>query len=240
MNAPLTPSTLKHAASTDWPAEAVPQSWVDNLFARMSALYGSKFADLWRSTDLQQVRRTWGLELAGLSNDELRAGVAALRNRPFPPTLPELIALCRPPLNYDAALYEAAQQLRLRADGKDQWSNPALYWAALKVGEFDMLNLAHGMLIKRFSAALDEVLRGQVHPVPPCAVSLPAPGQARASAERVRAAMASVKALRKPVGNREWAHRILAREKRGEKINITALEMARRAVAAPVVEVAHG
>lgn len=240
MNAPLTPSTLKPGMSTDWPAEAVPQSWVDSLFARMSALYGSKFADLWRGTDLQQVRRTWGVELAGLTNDELRAGVAALRNRPFPPTLPEMIALCKPPMNYDAALYEAAQQMRLRADGKDQWTKPALYWAALKVGEFDMLNLAHGQLIKRFTAALDEVLRGEIRPVPPRAVALPAPGHARASADRVRAAMATVRALRKPVGNRDWAHRIIEREKRGEKINITALEMARRALAAPAVEVAHG
>ncbi|RWA55317.1 hypothetical protein AU476_07355 [Cupriavidus sp. UYMSc13B] len=103
---------------------------MDSLFALMSGTYGSKFADLWRGTDLAAVRRLWGRKLATLSRDELRRGSDALMGRPFPPTLPEFVALCRPGINVDAALYEATQQLRLRAEGKDEWSNPAIYWAA--------------------------------------------------------------------------------------------------------------
>lgn len=231
MNAPLTPSMLSPAASTDWPQDAVPESWIDSLFARMSGLYGAKFADLWRGTDLSVVRRLWGTELTTVTRDELKRGVDGLRNRPFPPTLPEFLALCKPPVNYDAALYEAAQQMRLRADGKDEWSNPAFYWAAVKVGDFDMLNLPHGALIKRFTAALDEVLRGEVAPVPKRDITaLPAPGKTRARPEKVQAAVAEVKAMRKEVGNREWAKRILERQKRGEKLALAVVQMAKRAL----------
>lgn len=230
MNAPLKPSTLRPAASTDWPEDAVPEAWIDSLFARMSGMYGSKFADMWRGTDLTVVRKLWGTELNHLSRDELKAGVEALRTRLFPPTLPEFLALCKPPVNYDAALYEATQQLRLRADGKDEWTNPAFYWAAIKVGEFDMLNLSHSALIKRYSAALDEVLRREVQPVPPRAVSLPAPGKTRAQPEKVQAAVAEVKAMRREVGNKDWAKKILDRQKRGEKLALAVVQMAKRAL----------
>lgn len=230
MNAPLTQSTLKQGQSTDWPSDAVPQRWVDDLFARMSGMYGSKFADLWRGVDLTVVRKMWGQELAKLSKDELKFGVQTLMSRPFPPTLPEFVSLCKPPLNYDAALYEATQQLRLRAEGKDQWSNPAFYWAAIKIGEFDMLNTGHAALIKRFSAALDEVLRGDVAPVPARAIALPAPGRARASKEAVRQAVEKVKSLNHVPGNKEWAKRILEKK---DKVTITVRDMALRALKAP-------
>jgi len=230
MNAPLTQSTLKQDQSTDWPSDAVPQRWVDDLFARMSGMYGSKFADLWRGVDLSVVRKMWGQELAKLTKDELKFGVHALMGRPFPPTLPEFVSLCKPPLNYDAALYEATQQLRLRAEGKDQWSNPAFYWAAIKIGEFDMLNTGHAVLIKRFSVALDDVLRGDVAPVPPRAVALPAPGRGRAAPEAVRQAVEKVKALNHVPGNKEWAKRILEKK---DKVTITVRDMALRALRAP-------
>jgi len=202
---------------------------VDSLFALMSGTYGSKFADLWRGTDLAAVRRLWGKKLATLSRDELRRGSDALMGRPYPPTLPEFVALCRPGINVDAALYEATQQLRLRAEGKDEWSNPAIYWAALMVGEFEMLNLSHAALLKRFSAALDTVLaQDQIPKVPERdRPALPAPGKGSASPERVEAAMREVRATRKEPGNKRWAERIVARDKAGEKIALGVLRMAR-------------
>lgn len=230
MNAPTTSSTLTPAKSADWPDGAVPESWIDSLFAKMLAFYGSKFSDLWRGADLQQVRRTWGCELSTLTRQELKQGVEALRSRPFPPTLPEFVALCHPPINYDAALYEATHQLRARAEGKDQWSNPAFYWAAIRIGEFDMLNTGHAALIKRFSTALDEVLRDEVAPVPPRAVALPAPGRGRAAPEAVRQAMEKVKSLNHVPGNKEWAKRILEKK---DKVSITVRDMALRALKAP-------
>ncbi|NSX05065.1 hypothetical protein [Cupriavidus gilardii] len=230
----LSPSKPQRASSADWPAAALPEHWIDSLFERLEGFYGAKFANAWAGTSRAAMRRLWAIELATLGRDELAFGVKALRTLAWPPTLPEFIALCRPPVNYDAALYEATQQLRLRGEGKDQWTNPAFYWAAVKVGEFDMLNLSHSALIKRYSAALDEVLRGEVNPVPPRAVALPATGKTRAQPERVQAAVAEVKAMRKDVGNKDWAKRILERQKRGEKFTLAVVDMAKRALGMPI------
>ncbi|UIF90890.1 hypothetical protein [Cupriavidus sp. UYPR2.512] len=230
MNAPMTHSTLKPASSIDWPADAVPETWVNSLFEKMSAMYGSKFADMWRGTDLTTVRRLWGVELAQLSREELRQGVAALKSVDAPPTLPRFLKICRPQVDYDSALYEAAQQLRLRAEGRDEWTNPAFYWAAIKVGEFEMLNSSRDSLIKRFTAALDSVLAGGVQPVPPRLVALPAPGQTRADPERVKAAVEQVRATTRVPGNKLWAQRILDRQKAGEKLAFMTAKMARSAL----------
>lgn len=230
MNAPLRPSMLQPGSSSNWPEGAIPEAWIDSLFTRMIGMYGSKFADLWRGTDLQSVRRIWGTELATLSRAELKLGAESLRNRPFPPTLPEFVALCRPPVNYDAALYESARQIRLRIEGKDEWPNPAFYWAALKVGEFDMMNLGHAPLLRRFTAALDEVMRGEIEPVPPRAIAIPAPGKTRAQPDRVHAEVAKAKAFHKDVGSRDWAHAVIKRADGKDKPSIAVLNMAKRAL----------
>lgn len=224
------PSKPQRVSSPDWPANALPEHWMNSLFERMEAYYGAKFANAWAGTDRKSMKRVWAMELAGLTGEELRVGVMALKTLEWPPTLPEFMRVCRPPLNYDAALYEATQQLRLRAEGKDEWSNPAFYWAAIKIGDFDMLNLSHAILIKRFSAALDEVLRGKVEPVPARMVALPAPWKGRASPERVEVEMQKVRATQKQVGNKDWAHKIIERAKTEKGMSIAVLNMARAAL----------
>jgi hypothetical protein len=209
----------------------VPEAWIDSLFGRMSGMYGSKFADLWRGTDLASVRKLWGTELSSLSREQLRGGVESLRRRPFPPTLPEFVMLCQPAVSVDAAIYEAVEQLRNREFDKDVWSNPAIYWAAIKVGVFDMLNLAHGALIKRFAAALESVLaQDQIPAVPPRLTALPATGSAQAQPERVKEEMTKIRAMQKQVGNKDWAKRIIARREAGQKIAYMTLKMAKQAL----------
>jgi hypothetical protein len=63
----------------------------------MAALYGSKFADLWRGTDAAAVRRMWAEKLGGFHDkpEAIKSALDALDERPFPPTLPEFIGLCR-------------------------------------------------------------------------------------------------------------------------------------------------
>lgn len=238
MNAPLTPSTLSPAASTDWPATAVPESWIDSLFARMSGMYGSKFADMWRGTDLVVVRKLWGTELASLTRDELRRGVEALRTRPFPPTLPEFVGLCQPPVNVDAALSEAVAQLHARQQGTDVWSDPAIYWAAVKVGTAEMMSLSHSQLRPRFEAMLRDIkAKGNVPPVPTRVDALPAPGGAEISRDEARRRLADLKASgivrRGPQGDeRDWARRILAKVQAGQPVPVCMHEMAKRGLAA--------
>lgn len=248
MNAPLTPSMLSPAASTDWPADAVPESWIDSLFARMSGMYGSKFADLWRGTDLVVVRKLWGQELAHLTREELRHGVEALRTRPFPPTLPEFVTLCQPPLNVDAALYEAVAQLHARQQGTDVWSDPAIYWAAIKVGTAEMMSLGHSQLKPRFESMLRDIkAKGNVPPVPARADALPAPGGAVMNRDEARKRLSELRASgivrRGPQGDaRDWARRILAKVEAGQPVPIAVHEMAKAGLAAKVhvLEPQHG
>lgn len=76
---------------------ALPESWVARIFDHMAALYGSKFADLWRGTDASAVRRKWAEKLGGFHDkpEAIKSALDALDERPFPPTLPEFIGLCR-------------------------------------------------------------------------------------------------------------------------------------------------
>ena len=227
-------STLAQPASRDWPADALPEAWIDSLFARMSAFYGARFADMWRGTDLDEVRRTWGRELAGLTRDELRAGVANLRTRFFPPTLPEFIALCRPALNVDAALYEAIEQMRRRDYGEDQWSHPAIYHAAATIGAHDLRSLSFSELRPRFERVLrDFERRTDLQPVTPRPPSLPEP-PARVGSADAEACFARLRVIcaaclnRKP--GKEWAEKIVARAEAGRKIHHNKLAIARAAL----------
>ena len=76
---------------------ALPDAWVERLFDHMAALYGSKFADLWRGSDPAKVKAMWASKLGGFAEKPkaIKAALDALDERPFPPTLPEFIQLCR-------------------------------------------------------------------------------------------------------------------------------------------------
>lgn len=76
---------------------ALPEAWIEKVFSRMEGLYGSLFLDRWKNSDMANVRRVWAEELAGFQDQPEMIGHAlkALSNAPFPPTLPEFLALCR-------------------------------------------------------------------------------------------------------------------------------------------------
>jgi hypothetical protein len=78
-----------------WPANAIPERWVEALFDTMAANYGARFADLWRGTDFEKVKKHWGVELARLSSTQMKAGRESIGALLRPPTCPEFIAHCR-------------------------------------------------------------------------------------------------------------------------------------------------
>lgn len=92
MNAPV-------AASETSPASVrmLPDSWIERLFGRLEGLYGAKFHDAWRGTDTENVKRTWAEKLGGFADrpEALKAALDACDDKPWPPTLPEFIGLCR-------------------------------------------------------------------------------------------------------------------------------------------------
>jgi len=76
---------------------ALPESWIDRLFARLEGLYGAKFLDMWRESDLRNVKATWAEKLAGFADkpEALKAAIDACDEKHWPPTLPEFLVLCR-------------------------------------------------------------------------------------------------------------------------------------------------
>ena len=92
MNAP-TPQNATSPANHS----ALPERVIERIFAEMLAMYGAKFSDLWRSADIADVKAMWARKLAGFEStpNVFRAALNALDDRPFPPTLPEFLSLCR-------------------------------------------------------------------------------------------------------------------------------------------------
>ncbi|AVF41522.1 hypothetical protein AL486_18825 [Pandoraea apista] len=203
-----TPSTLKRGTSVEWPQDAAPQRLIERLFTVLGQRYGARLADMWRGGDpskpetvrqhLEGVKRQWALDLADLNAAEWQRGIAALRDRPYVPTCPEFRLLCRPRQHVNELLEYAVAQLHRRdTDGSDTWPDPALFWAAQRVGGYEMRTLGRDVLVKRFAAALDAVRdEGNLQAVPAAALSLPAPGKATTDKATGRAHLAAILAGR--------------------------------------------
>lgn len=95
MNPTNEPSMYSPRESTDWPVNAIPEKWIEVLFTAMSSTYGARFADLWRGSKTDDVKRQWAVELAKLSSPQMRAGRETLTDLERAPTLPEFMAHCR-------------------------------------------------------------------------------------------------------------------------------------------------
>lgn len=76
---------------------ALPERWIERIFAEMSATFGSRFADLWRGTDLAQVKAHWAKKLAGFQDkpEAIKGALDSLESCPRPPDLPEFLRMCR-------------------------------------------------------------------------------------------------------------------------------------------------
>lgn len=177
---------------------------IERLFARLAAMYGARFADLWRGADIEHVKRVWAEELSDYTRDEIARGVAACRSRDWPPTLPEFLKLCRPAMDYERAFIEAVEQMHKRGSGADRWSSPAVYWAAAELGK-DLSVYPYAHIAKRWQAALDEagsrVASGDLPAeIPPRREALPAPADVTVPPEvarkRIRAMLDSLAAKR--------------------------------------------
>lgn len=99
------PSMYEKREAPEWPLNALPKHWMEALFAKMVAFYGSRFASMWQGSNSTEVQKVWAVELFKLSREQLKAGSDSLSALPKPPTLPEFIALCK-----SARLEQAAFQ----------------------------------------------------------------------------------------------------------------------------------
>lgn len=208
----------------------LPAAWVSKLIAKMHTLYGQKFTQQWAGISPEVLQAEWAEELAGFTGAELSRGLAACRERTFPPTLPEFMVLCRPPLDADEAFHEAVIGLNQRRAGeRGDWSHPAIYHAALAVGQFDVLNSTYTSIKGRWGRALsDQMAKGQWEPIPDVAPALPAPVQmSKADAQKAMAQLGAGEVVnnfrRDP---KAWARRIMENPKGRSVIAVAMAEKA--------------
>lgn len=73
--------------------------WTQALFRRLGHLYGQRWTSSLPTSEaeMSEMLATWAQGLAGLQAEDLRRGLAELvrREDPWPPSLPELRALCK-------------------------------------------------------------------------------------------------------------------------------------------------
>ena len=208
----------------------LPVAWATKLIERLHMLYGTKFSQAWEGIDKAQLALAWAEELAGVTGEEISVGLAACRARPWPPTLPEFIGLCRPWTDPETAFREAVLGMSERNGGAmGTWSHPAIFWAAVRVGAHDLLNSGWQAMRGRWEAALRDVLgQGSWKPIPEPVTALPAPGEAMPSREDAREFARQAKPAAKVRDHKAWARRVLdAPQGRSP----TILSMARRALA---------
>ena len=203
------------------PNNKIPTSWVDALFVKMSNLYGNKFKLMWEGQDINQVKSVWAEELGKLTRDEIAKGANALMTQEWPPTLPQFIKLCRPAIDSVAAYYEAVNGVVAREHGNmGEWSHPAIFWASVKIGAFDLKNQSYSNVKGRWEKALDEELsKGQWKDIPQPAIALPAPSKQATKdiADKYLAETQVIKNQDSKVDYKRWAKVIMQRYESGDK-----------------------
>lgn len=226
-----------------------PMGW---LFGELHGIFGNPFLDRFRSghvidgrdTGIENMKSVWAerIRSSRMNFGEIKRGLQNAQHvGGFPPGWPEFYQLCRPMPNIDEAMAEAMQQIPLRSEGKDQWSHPAIYWAASKVGFFEMMNRGgnarQGETVRqRFADALRKAIAEDMPAVPPASVApkLPAPVVTPEQIQQARALVSSfsLKDMRGEPGDRlAWARRIVERDAAGDRtVSLYVLHAARQAL----------
>ncbi|WP_090322561.1 replication protein P [Nitrosomonas oligotropha] len=173
---------------------------IDYLFEKLDLLYPKRWKDQFASpSHVESWKQCWGEELdeMGITFEEVRVGLKrCITMYDWPPSFPEFIKSCRPSLDYERAFIEATEQMALRKTGKDRWSNPAIFWAAVKLGG-DLTNFPYLAIKGRWKSALDkateDIRNGDLSPeIPPRIKALPAPGKTTVSVGEAKKRFAEI------------------------------------------------
>ena len=215
----------------------IPANWIDALFTKMFAMYGNKFSDMWRGFDIDSIKTTWAAELGRLSRDELAHGVSQLVNQEWPPTLPQFMKICRKNIDPLAAYYEAINGVVARERGEiGEWSHPAIFWASVKVGAFDLKGQSYQQIKSRWETALQaQIDAGTWKDIPEALIALPAPPtQATAAiADKFMEEIDVIKTAESKTDHKIWAKLIMQRHKAGDKsLSHIQISFAKEALAA--------
>lgn len=231
----MQPPHHHYETSTPRHAKAV----IETVYDAMLMTYGKLFIDQWGYVPPHELKAYWATQLSGLSATDIARGLAALPGRSWPPSLPEFMLMCRPPIEPLAAYYEALRGVRARKCGEiGDWSHPAIYWAAVPMA-YEIESQTWAQIKPAWEASLTRQLaRGAWEPIPPAVLAIAFHGQQR---ERSAAAEHALHALKAKGGFQvtrqkrdplAWAHDIIARAERGgdQYTTLTVVEMAQRAI----------
>lgn len=141
--------------------------------------------------------RSWANALSGYRVGEVKAGLLSCRSKPWPPTLPEFLALCRPPPDFEKSFADAQEQVSRRAFNEDVWSNKALYWTAVEFGFHDLRSMSWTQAKNRWSRIYVEKLakEDELPSIPLPMHALPEPGKSETDIETAKAHLAGIKSM---------------------------------------------
>lgn len=193
-------------------------SMMAHLFNRMNGTYPNKWRINFRDN---QAIEDWELAWAeafddeGITPQDVALGIKNCRRMyEWPPSLPEFLKACRPNLIPDVAFFEAVRGMQARS-GQEQigeWSHPAIFHAAVMIGQHDMLNLSYQQLKIRWEKALSEQLAlGQWPDIPEVTKLLPVYVDTEKGAKQVRKVgdLIAKAASNEGKDHKRWAKRIL-------------------------------
>lgn len=76
--------------------QRLPDAWVESLLARMLAIYGNRFQAQWADVPPASMRESWAATLGRFTGEQIKWALEQMVDScPWPPTLPEFVALCR-------------------------------------------------------------------------------------------------------------------------------------------------
>jgi Replication protein P len=184
MNEMTTSSTYDTSKWTVGRAKLEGLSLMDHLFNKLAGAYPATWkAAFSNDFALENWRDTWAeaFEEEGITPQDIASGLRNIRKLyvDWTPNLHQFLHACLPPIDPEGALYEAIREIPKRAMAEDKWSHPAIYWAAVQIGEFDLTSKTVKDLQPRFTRALKDVLSKPeaIEPVPAPAPRLAAPTQ---------------------------------------------------------------
>lgn len=203
--------------------QPLPESWIEKMFDKMLLDYGKKFTDQWGGTDTGALIAHWSREMASYTGPEIKRGLAAMEGRDWPPTLPEFKKLCRPPVDPLTSYYQALEGTLARERGEmGKWTHPAIFWASVSVGAFDLKNVSYSQMKVRWEQALTEQMeKGEWAAIPQPMIALPPPGKTLSSkqeATRMLEQLGASDMLKPRTNHKAWIKTVLERAERGDTV----------------------
>lgn len=157
--------------ATSKAAPTVSNDLVDYLWLRMGGLYGATWERDYGANPRSSAGREWGLTLAGMSRQQIDAGLEACRveGSDFPPSAPRFRAMCLGVPSLGRVKFELSKHFKFRS------AFTRAVWRYLDVYAYRAASArdAERMLRDAYDVAKEAVMRGE--PLPHVVGELEAP-----------------------------------------------------------------